>query len=549
MKKTLKLILVVSLTAIAGLSFIGCPFLQIAGWGELVSEDLPIEYEDDADNFLIRINMDTKKTVDANSVGTLVSKKSRNAIKDLESNIKTNKIAIKQDPEGINNLNRESFKLLNGNSRAGTNSYSINNPTYSKNMQNEFWTIKDTDYNFVKYNFTCKAVGTHCSVWYYENPSITQLNNKSTYFIKKGGKTIKEEKFYTSFYNDALFKTIASKFDEIYEKEEDILGGHTFTESNYSNLANPQENIKILVSDIFNDAEQNATIGTFGYFYQTDMLKASGIDPTKFEQSGKIYRSNNDQIIYIDSYWLQTWTDSVYSTIAHEYNHLLNYVNKTVKYGKQCETWFTEMLSMTTEDMVQSLLDISDEDSPKSRLSLVKYASYYGFMDWPDKPEEQLYTYANAYALGAYLVRNFGGENLLKEIATNEYVNGEAITKALQIYNTTGINDEKIDFDYACKYLYQILFDPIYPDTMEYSLNKRIDSFEPIDLDDDLYDVEISENDIRKYIFFKTNSSFDIGPRGFYISIIDEEFIKYDSNNYYITLNYYDQTPIEYLYY
>ena len=77
-------------------------------------------------------------------------------------------------------------------------------------------------------------------------------------------------------------------------------------------------------------------------------------------------------------------------------------------------------------------------------------------------------SYANSYAFGAYLLRNFGGIELIKKICQNDFVDEESITKALKSlgYNFT-FSDVLLNF-------YQILFE-----NQSYSLNKEFsdDSF------------------------------------------------------------------------
>ena len=51
---------------------------------------------------------------------------------------------------------------------------------------------------------------------------------------------------------------------------------------------------------------------------------------------------------------------------------------------------------------------------------------------WPGSGDRTLSAYGNAYAFGAYLARNYGGIDLIQEIALNDSVNEDSITAALQ---------------------------------------------------------------------------------------------------------------------
>jgi hypothetical protein len=89
------------------------------------------------------------------------------------------------------------------------------------------------------------------------------------------------------------------------------------------------------------------------------------------------------------------------------------------------------MMSMVCEDMMQSYLNISDDDSPKSRFLYFNYNYPYGMTYW-FTGDNVLISYANAYAFGAYLARNYGGAELIHEIASNNSVDMDSITAALQ---------------------------------------------------------------------------------------------------------------------
>ena len=123
----------------------------------------------------------------------------------------------------------------------------------------------------------------------------------------------------------------------------------------------------------------------------------------------------------------------IYSTLAHEFQHMIHFGQKYVNNGRNSSTWSNEMMSMVCEDMIQEYLGISAANSPIMRL-LTFATDYYrsGLTDWFPDDNNVLFSYAGAYAFGAYLARNYGGKDLINQIATNQYVDQEAITQALQ---------------------------------------------------------------------------------------------------------------------
>lgn len=289
-----------------------------------------------------------------------------------------------------------------------------------KDDTNDFYVFVSDD-KLQKVPCVCKYVTNHCIV--YADKDNSRFN-----------------------INDLAYEKIAKKFENCYVNETSIIGSPIY-ESYVSDYCVPcTSKITIVVSDLFRDGKQKDNQGTVGYHYTGDFFKQE-----VFEQS------NEREIFYVDAAFLAEDEDYIYTTEVHEFNHLINFViktinrmtaNKTVPNKTQtCDVWFTEMLAMTTEDMFQSYLNLDDMHTPKARLPYFGLGYYYGFTSWKNQKLDPLIMYANTYAFGAFLARNFGGINLIKQIAQNNYVNEEAITKALQtLYPNQGY-----DFTYALR--------------------------------------------------------------------------------------------------
>jgi hypothetical protein len=91
------------------------------------------------------------------------------------------------------------------------------------------------------------------------------------------------------------------------------------------------------------------------------------------------------------------------------------------------------MLSMLAEDVIGPFIGIpaTSRWHPVNQ-RLPYFLGYYTYDPtvWLDG-SAVYYSYANAYALGAYLVRNFGGAALIQEIMGNSAVDTASITSAL----------------------------------------------------------------------------------------------------------------------
>ncbi len=186
----------------------------------------------------------------------------------------------------------------------------------------------------------------------------------------------------------------------------------------------PDQKIIIFINDCFDDKDKGSVVG---YFWRGDL----------YSTEARSYKySNQCRMIYIDSYWvkkdMEKGTEEADSTLAHEFTHMINAIQKKLN----VESWFTEMLAMASEDFMGSTyfnFSTTDESSVFTRLSTFNWAFPYGVEEkyW-NGGDNISYNYANTYALGAYLMRNYGGIGLINKIATNEETGKEAITKALQ---------------------------------------------------------------------------------------------------------------------
>ncbi|MCR5188112.1 MAG: hypothetical protein K6C97_04190 [Treponema sp.] len=284
-----------------------------------------------------------------------------------------------------------------------------------------------------------KVIGEHCYVWYKEKSGINVT--------------------------DTQLKRLADTFDAIYEKETYLFGENYDPNCHYTNMitCDEEQKVHLIVYDLYDDYSVNQSGGVFGYFWSLDFFKNGTWG--SFTTSG----SNECECLHLDSHFLAIAEGSMLSTIAHEFQHLLNFVNKGLKYStsnntsiRYSSTWFDEMMSMTCEDIMQTQLDLEDRYSPKNRLSTFNLNYNLGFKTWREG-DDVYASYANAYAFGAYLVRNFGID-FIKELAHNNYIDEEAITNALQAKAAS------IDtFDKALDNYYNVVLNP---SGTYYTLNK-----------------------------------------------------------------------------
>lgn len=298
-----------------------------------------------------------------------------------------------------------------------------------------------------------------------------------------------------------LYKNLGDIFNREYETITSVLGSPKYNEYLQNVYVPCSKKIFILLTDIFNDKNENTNNGVIlGYFSSADLF-------TERICSKNGIKANQCEMFYIDSWALENMELQTYSTLFHEFNHMLNYVNKTLKSYNidpnnvvNNEIWYTEMLSMIAEDYIEERLGIAANDiaSTKARLGTFNENYNKGFLNW-NIISNSLTAYANTYAYGAYLVRNFGGLELLKELAQNSFGNIESITAALQKVNPDCyyiIDDtkQKIDFMYTLRNFYNILLNIDEPESVQNNSN----------LDERYFTLNVSKDyDSEKHLGFE----------------------------------------------
>ncbi len=274
----------------------------------------------------------------------------------------------------------------------------------------EFWIQTANDAKKLR-AATVRATGKYCVVYIddavYSTSSTSDNDNKIT--------TLQAQ-------------AIRDKFDTLYLKMTNIFG-ELYSEQIDGFIA-PQSKVKIYVYDIYEDYSVNQSGGIYGYFWSKDLY------PVK-----TVSYSNEAPMFYIDSFFLDKDTNTMYSTLFHEFQHMLRFMNKNMPLGTAPSadgTWANEMMAMLAEEILQQDLGNEDVHSPKNRLNMFLNGGYLlsGLNTWHETTltdtSSVLYSYANAYAFGTFLMRNYGGINLVREMASNNKYNLEQITSAVK---------------------------------------------------------------------------------------------------------------------
>ena len=256
---------------------------------------------------------------------------------------------------------------------------------------------------------------------------------------------------------DAFLKTGLD--NDIYDWVTTIIG-EEWGPHGYSNLIQPDDEITIYLTDIYDDA--STTGGVVGYFWPVHNFTSSdggyaySNERIMFVVDSVLYSISSDDGYDSNSDWSITdfWPRVVFSTLSHEFQHMIHFYQKTLlRAGEPTETWIDEMCSMLVEDVLADKLGIEgprgvaaadgSAGSPGNTLGRLPYFNEYLTRSVYAKDDFVIEDYYVAYALGAYLARNYGGAGFINRVVQSEYTDKEAIVYAVTEY--TG--DEELSFE------------------------------------------------------------------------------------------------------
>ena len=321
-------------------------------------------------------------------------------------------------------LKAEDSKLNASEERAAAAAYGSYSPGAAVTVGSKKMIYVDSNKELTAYSAkqgTIEYIGKYCIIW-----SI--INNDEE---------LKPE----------LIKEIANTFDYFYEAEREIFGkesdklyiydGASYRLEDMARHTNTGAKVNIVIYHITNPS-------VIGYFYckdyyetEEELLKTCGktyraSNPAKYSNGGKYFYINYDYVA--GSAQKKRLAES---TLIHEFQHMINYSVKDMN-GIYSDDWYNEMLSMLAEDMFSTQIKSGIKAPAVMRMNT--FRSYYyksGLKEF-----STTYSYGTAYAFGAWLVRNFGGADLVRLIMSNRKANEDSIIDAV---NT--LSSKKYTFD------------------------------------------------------------------------------------------------------
>jgi hypothetical protein len=158
--------------------------------------------------------------------------------------------------------------------------------------------------------------------------------------------------------------------------------------------------------------------------------------------------TNEAEMIYMNGYYVDTNVEPPFHIVlAHELQHLIHYSRKQLPVasgglGLTTPTWYTEMLSAMTEELIAPFLGynqyyprINDYYDPLNSSTESQLTAFRNL---------NLFDYGEKSTFGGYLLRSYGGANLAKAMLDNNSISVDSITAALQQVNGSSATFETV---------------------------------------------------------------------------------------------------------
>ncbi len=204
-------------------------------------------------------------------------------------------------------------------------------------------------------------------------------------------------------------------------------------EAKYEEVIPEDNEITILLTDI--DGDNSPSGGVIGFFWSKDNL-----DKTAISGSNERIMFYADAVMFANTDHGDFWQKEIYSTLAHEFQHMINFYQKYILLDTDSDIWINEMLSETTEDLIATKIQhigprgieytdgsAGSTGNTDGRYPLFNLNNTLSLTAW----NNQLADYSKVNAFGTYLIRNYGGAKLLHDIMHNTYINEQAVIYAV----------------------------------------------------------------------------------------------------------------------
>ncbi|MGL4982991.1 MAG: M30 family zinc metallopeptidase [Treponemataceae bacterium] len=315
--------------------------------------------------------------------------------------------------------------------------YPATSPDYKTGDTRSFFVEKGNA--FIEIQAVLMDVGERCYIW-------VPVENYDT----TGGSTPTDNKI-----SDTQIQSIKNKFDKMYPYMTTIFGYEYWFD--VKNNSYGRNIISILLYDIDYNYTPSQNSGVVGYFWAKDYAPRS---------QTSVAPSNELEMFYIDVHMMDRYPDVVYSTLIHEFQHMINFNAKIIHAGlRSVETWFNEMLSMMAEDVIYPMIASGDVKNDAGWVINQRIPEFnrkhalVGVTEWR-LGSFSAASYAQACAFGAFLTRNYGDVDIIMEIMSNQYQGTLSIGHAVKrLYPNLYVEPTTAFSDLLVRYAEVLLYD------------------------------------------------------------------------------------------
>jgi len=291
----------------------------------------------------------------------------------------------------------------------------VNNPGVPVDTVKDFWANDFTNDSFYRVSAHKLYDGEHCTVWAETGTSLAAGAAQS---IAR-----------------AYDANIYIKMKNVFCVENFTYQGNNFTDTLALADAYTDGDGKlcILLLDIrdgYNGKTNIAYIG--GYFTSRNMYSNDSLPPSE-------RYSNKCDMIYLDTYPQRPGSQEMLSTLAHETQHLVNFMNSEALRNDYMDTWINEGLSAAAEwyYMGEHLNDRIDWYNNATIAKGSRINTGNNFFAWDQYADDSnLDDYATVYLFFQWLRLQSGGStNIYKAISGSRSSDYNAIVGAMNGYN------------------------------------------------------------------------------------------------------------------
>ncbi len=208
----------------------------------------------------------------------------------------------------------------------------------------------------------------------------------------------------------------------------------------FSELIDGQDTITILLYPIlFGSNDTRGPGGVVGFFWSKDNYANEPVSNRRImfylDSDSYAFPCNPGEpcnFASLPSWEIEdSWPNDIVSTLAHEFQHMINFHERVAARGVETDLWLNELMSLVAEDFVEYERTLAgprgvdprvftggaagNPGNVFGRLPLYNAANSVGLADWGGSGDV-LESYSLAYAFGAYLARNYGGARFFEEL-------------------------------------------------------------------------------------------------------------------------------------